>query len=437
MRRTMGLFAAAAAIVLVGTASGGGPAAGGPSRAVQANGASGPAGISADGRYVLFDSTASNLVPGDTNGAQDVFVRDLKTATTERVSVSSTGAQGNDGSGLASISADGQVVAFASPATNLVPGDTNGVSDVFVHNLVTGVTQRVSVSSTGAQANGGSSDASLSGDGNLVGFSSAAANLVPGDTNAQSDLFVHNVTTGVTQRVDVSSAGAQANYSTGGGPISADGRFVAFSSAASNLVAGDTNPHPDAFEHNLATGQTVRVSVSSAGAQVGRASYVTGISANGRVVAFESGAAALVKDDTNHHMFDVFVHNRATSRTRLVDRSSSGAEANLGATVAAVSADGTIVAFESGATNLTVGDTNHRYDIFVRNRVLGRTWRVSVSSSEAQANGDSYLPSISAGGRFVVFASEASNLVRGDTNGVTDVFVRNRTTGTTQRVSVS
>ncbi len=435
--RAIRLGAAAAAIMVIATAAGSAPAAIRPVQTAQANGSSGMGGISANGRYVMFVSSASNLVSGDTNAAQDVFVRDLQTGTTVRVSVSSTGVQANAGSGLASISADGRVVAFASSATNLVPGDTNGVSDVFVHNLVTGMTRRVSVSSTGAQGNAGSSDASLSGDGNLVGFSSSASNLVPGDTNAGSDFFVHNVTTGATRRVDVSSAGVQANYDTGGGPISANGRFVAFSSAASNLVAGDTNHHPDVFEHNLATGKTVRVSVSSTGAQVGRASHVTGISADGNVVAFESGAGTLVKHDTNHHVFDVFVHNRTTGRTRLVDRSSSGAQANLGATVAAVSADGTIVAFESGATNLTVGDANHRYDIFVRNRVTHRTWRVSVSSSEVQGNGDSYLPAISADGRFVAFASQASNLVKGDTNGVFDVFVRNRNTGTTQRVSVS
>ena len=437
MRRTMALIAAAAAIVLVGTASGGGPATAGPIRAVQANGSSGSAGLSADGRYVLFDSTASNLVPGDTNGAQDVFVRDLQTGTTTRVSVSSTGVQGNAGSGFASMSANGHVVAFSSSASNLVPGDTNGVSDTFVRNLVTGVTQRVSVSSTDAQANGASSGSSLSAGGNLVGFGSSASNLVSGDTNAVEDVFVHNVATGATRRVDVSSAGVQANYATGGGGISADGRFVAFSTAASNLVAGDTNHHPDVFEHSLVTGRTVRVSVSSTGAQVGRASYVTGISADGRIVAFESGAAALVKHDANGPEFDVFVHNRVTGRTFLVDRSSSGAQAGLGATVARVSADGTIVAFESDAANLTAGDTNHRYDIFVRNRVTGRTWRVSVSSSEGQGNADSYLPSISADGKLVAFASDASNLVKGDTNGVTDIFVRNRTTGETERVSVS
>ena len=160
------------------------------------------------------------------------------------------------------------------------------------------------------------------------------------------------------------------------------------------------------------------------------------ISANGRVVAFFSDASRLVQHDTNHQ-YDVFVHNRATSRTRRVSVSNSGAQAHLSSTVAAVSADGTIVAFESAATNLDGADSNGRWDIFVRNRVLHRTWRVSVSSSEVQANGASYLPAISADGRFVAFESEASNLVKGDTNGVFDVFVRNRTTGTTERVSVS
>lgn len=435
MRRTMGLLAAAAAIVLVGTASGGGPAAAGPVRAVQANDSSGMGGISADGRHVMFDSTASNLVSGDTNAAQDVFVRDLQTGTTTRVSVSSAGVQGNAGSGLESISADGHVVAFTSSASNLVPGDTNGVADIFVRNLVTGMTQRVSVSSTGAQGDGGSSYATLSGDGNLVTFSSDASNLVTGDTNGVADVFVHKVATGATQRINVSPAGAQAKNGTSAfAPISADGRFVAFSSA-SPLVAGDTNGRADVFVRNLAKGTTVRVSVSSTGAQVYRPSYAMGISADGRVVVFFSGAAKLVPHDTNHQT-DVFVRNRGTSKTRLVSVSTSGAQANFGATVAAISADGRIVAFESPATNLDGTDTNGRWDIFVRNRVTHRTWRVSVSSTEGQGNGDSYLPSISADGKLVAFQSEASNLVNGDTNGVFDIFVRNRTTGTTERVSV-
>ncbi len=433
--RAIRLGAAAAVIMVIATAAAGAPAALGPTQAAQANGSSGSGGISADGRYVMFDSTASNLVSGDTNAAQDVFVRDLNTATTERVSVSSTGAQANAGSGLASISADGHVVAFTSSASNLVPGDTNGVPDIFVRNLVTGMTQRVSVSSTGAQANGGSSYATLSGDGNLVGFSSAASNLVRGDTNNDNDLFVHNVTTGATERVNMSSTGAQADIGTSAWVhISSDGRFVAFSSAAP-LVAGDTNHRGDVFERNLVTGTTVRVSVSSTGAQVSKPSNAMGISADGSVVVFFSDASRLVRHDTNHQ-YDVFVHNRGTSRTRRVSISNSGAQAHLSSTVAAISADGTIVAFESAATNLDGADSNGRWDIFVRNRVLHRTWRVSVSSSEVQANGASYLPAISADGRFVTFQSEASNLVKGDTNGVFDIFVRNRTTGTTGRVSV-
>jgi tricorn protease-like protein len=402
----------------------------------QGNGDSGSPSISADGRYVGFDSAASNLVPGDTNANSDVFVRDLQTGITQRVSVSSTGVQANGGSGLTALSADGHVVAFQSSAPNLVPGDTNGTSDIFVHSLVTGTTQRVSVSSTGAQANGGSGYATLSADGNLVTFSSDASNLVAGDTNQTTDVFVHNMATGVTQRVNVSTSGAQANMGTDAfARISADGRFVAFSSGASNLVAGDTNNRPDVFVRNLATGTTVRVSVSSTGAQVYRASYAMAISADGRVIAFFSRASKLAPHDTNHQT-DVFVRNRATSKTRLVSVSTSGAQANLGATVAAVSADGRVVVFESPATNLAGHDSNRVEDIFVRNRTLHRTWRVSVSSSEAQANGPSYLPAISADGRTVVFESSASNLVPGDTNHVLDVFVRDRITGTTHRVSL-
>lgn len=433
-RRAIQVLAIGALISLPGAGAGGASVTS-VAPSVQGNAISGSPAISAGDRFVAFDSAASNLVPGDTNATSDVFVRDLAAGTTQRVSVSSTGAQANGLSGLGQLSADGHLVAFGSSASNLVPGDTNGTSDIFLRNLVTGMTRRVSVSSAGAQANGGSGYVRLSGDGNLVTFSSAASNLVAADTNGVTDVFVHNIATGATERVNVSTGGAQADTSTAApASISADGRFVAFSSA-SRLVAGDTNNRADVFVRNLANGTTVRVSVSSTGAQVYRSSYAMGISADGRIVVFFSSAAELVPNDTNHQP-DVFVRNRETSKTRLVSVSTSGAEANLGATVAAISADGRIVAFESPAKNLVGHDSNRVSDIFVRNRVLHRTWRVSESSSEGQANGPSYLPAISADGQVVVFESSASNLVAGDTNGVADVFVRDRTTGTTQRVSV-
>jgi Tol biopolymer transport system component len=213
----------------------------------QGNGDSECPSISADGRYVAFASLASNLVPGDTNGRMDIFVHDRLTGQTTRVSVASDGTEGNGDSGFPSISADGRYVAFASLASNLVPGDTNGTWDVFVHDRLTGQTTRVSVASGGAQGNGDSRFPSISADGRYVAFQSYASNLVPGDTNGVLDVFVHDRLTGQTTRVSVASDGTQGDSYSFGSSISADGRYVAFASYASNLVPGDTNGWADVF----------------------------------------------------------------------------------------------------------------------------------------------------------------------------------------------
>jgi Tol biopolymer transport system component len=189
-------------------------------------------------------------VPGDTNNNSDIFVHDRKTGTTERVSVDSAGNQGNSFSEGASVSRDGRFVAFTSVASNLVPGDTNGRSDIFIHDRKTGTTERVSVDSAGNQGNTSSFQPSISRDGRFVAFRSLASNLVPGDTNNNSDIFVHDRKTGITERVSVDSAGNQANDSSSEPSISRDGRFVAFQSFDSNLVPGDTNGVLDIFVHH-------------------------------------------------------------------------------------------------------------------------------------------------------------------------------------------
>src|SRR5947209_1614213 len=237
--------------------------------------------LSADGRFVAFDSAATDLVAGDTNGVSDVFVHDRQTGTTERVSVASDGAQGNGSSGLVTfafppaLSADGRFVAFVSFATNLVASDTNGATDVFVHDRQTGTTERVSVASDGTEGNAASAGATLSADGRFVAFHSAATNLVAGDTNGTNDVFVHDRQTGTTERVSVNGFSA-------GPALSADGRFVAFHSTATNLVAGDTNGATDVFVHDRQTGTTERVSVASDGTQGNDASSYPALSADGR-----------------------------------------------------------------------------------------------------------------------------------------------------------
>jgi Tol biopolymer transport system component len=391
------------------------------SHEAQAESSSDDPAISADGRFVAFMSGADNLVPGDTNDKYDIFVRDRKMGRTELVSVSSSGEQGNRRSWSAAISANGRFVAIFSRASNLVRGDTNGVPDIFVHDRRTDTTERVSVSSAGAEANRHSYLGEISADGRLVAFSSKATNLVEGDTNGDRDAFVHDRRTGTTERVSVSSSGEQANRRSLCCEIAADGRIVAFSSEASNLVEGDTNGDWDAFVHDRVTDEISRVSATSTGGHDAPISAGS-ISADARFVAFSSAATDLVERDTNRRR-DIFVHDRKSGRTERVSVSSAGAEADRGSGSYEISANGRFVAFSSQAGNLARGDAHRAHDVFVHDRRTGRTRLVSVSRQPQQSR-YSLGPAISADGRFVAFYSESAKLVERDTNRRLDVFVR-------------
>jgi hypothetical protein len=391
-----------------------------------------PTAISADGGVVAFESFSTNLVAGDTNGVDDVFARDLQRRKTTRVSVASDGTQGNDLSGSASVSADGRLVAFVSAASNLVPGDTNGVFDAFVRDLKGRTTTRVSVASDATEGNADSNFVGapqFSADGRFVAFESFASNLVPGDTNGTLDVFVKDRTTGQTSRVSLASDGTEANDQSYYPAISADGRFVAFLSSASNLVAGDTNTCgsvipgscADIFVRDRQAGTTTRVSVASDGSQSDGGSESPAISADGRFVSFESFATNLVSGDSNG-AFDVFVHDQQTGATTRVSVASDGAQGNSDSRPSSISGDGRFVAFISYASNLVPGDSNNDTDVFVHDQQTGATSRSSVASDGTQANSGSARPSISRDGRFVAFDSVASNLVPADTNGI-DVFV--------------
>jgi Tol biopolymer transport system component len=269
--------------------------------------------LSADGRFVAFSSVATNLVRRDANNARDVFVHDRQTGRTERVSVGPGGVPGSGGSENAALSADGRFVAFESRARNLVPGDTNGEWDVFVRDRRTGVTERVSVGPGGIQGDKASYVSALSADGRFVAFSSWADNLVPGDTNGTYDVFVHDRRTGTTERVSLGPNGRQGNGNSDNPSLSSDGQFVAFYSYASNLVPGDTNGERDVFVRDRRTGTTARVSLGPNGVQgndfSGSYGAIPALSANGRFVAFDSSANNLVQDDTNGQA-DVYVHTR-------------------------------------------------------------------------------------------------------------------------------
>ena len=260
---------------------------------------------------MVFDSEATNLVLSDWNFQPDIFVHDLTTGHTTRVSVDSNGLEsdGISGWGPSTISANGRYVAFDSSATNLVANDTEGNKDVFVHDRMTRTTIRVSVSSQGFQGNNYSYYSDISEDGNVVAFRSTASNLVPNDTNGEWDTFVHDIPTGRTTRVSVDSAGLEANDSSLECRLSGDGRWVAFKSEASNLVPGDTNGAPDIFLHDRNTGITNRVSTRSVGSEGDFSSTQPSISSDGSLVGFVGRSMDLVPYDQNRHD-DIFIHDR-------------------------------------------------------------------------------------------------------------------------------
>ncbi|MGZ5345297.1 MAG: TolB family protein [Actinomycetota bacterium] len=399
--------------------------------------------LSAGGRFVAFGSDATNLVPGDTNGYTDAFVHDFTTGKTTRVSVRSNGNQADQGDPYSgyyavAISATGRYVAFDSGASDLVAGDTNTHYDVFVHDRTTGKTERVSVRSNGNEGNGESYyNVDISADGRFVTFSSDATNLVPGDTNGATDVFVRDRQTGKTTRVSVRSNGNEGNDASGAYALAmtADGRFITFDSTAATLVGGDTNGYPDIFVHDRSTGKTTRVSVRSNGNQGNASSRENAdLSSNGRFVTFSSDATNLVTGDANGFM-DVFLHDRQTGKTTLVSVRTNGNQANDDSgfgtggyydTMLRMSADGRYVAFASNATNLITGDTNGYMDVFVHDRTTGTTRRASVRSNGSEGNNGSgeYGVAMTRDGRFVGYASYATNLAPGDNNGAEyDIYV--------------
>jgi Tol biopolymer transport system component len=387
------------------------------SSGVQGNGYSRSADISADGRFVAFRSEASNLVSGDTNGDEDIFLRDTQSGQTTLISVDSGGTQGDGGSFYPAISADGRFIAFTSDATNLVSGDTNDLTDIFLYDRQTGTTTRVSVSSNGQQAdNISDSYVSISGDGRLITFNSEATNLVEGDTNGVSDVFVHDRQSGLTERVSLDSNDAQANAGSFNPAISADGRFVTFSSSATNLVSADTNSHSDIFVRDRQTGVTMRVSVNSSGVEADRGGRDASISGDGRYVTFSSDATNLLNEEPYGYPH-VYVHDLQTGETSLASIAVDGYQMVGWAEMPDISEDGRYIAFEFEDR----GDGIAFRAIYIHDRLTGSTTRVSGSGGGAEDS--SFGPAISGDGRYVAFSSSNSHLVPGDTNGMVDIFL--------------
>lgn len=378
--------------------------------------------ISDYGRFVAFSSAADNLVAGDL-GFFDVFVHDCITRDTTRISVDLNGQQADDVSFSPAVSADGRFIAFQSNATNLIAADTNGTGDIFVRDRGLQSTTRVSVDSNGAEVLGASQAPDISADGRFVTFSSGASTLVPGDSNFRNDIFLHDRLNGLTTLVSVDATGTQPNEDCFSPAISADGQHVAFHTTANNLATADFNGVADVFLRDRQAGNLLLVSTTPLGQPGNGQSLDPSISSDGRFVAFASDASDLVAGDTNG-LRDIFLRDLQTGQTTLVSVDSNGVQANSLSDFAVVSSDGFFVAFASDADNLVAGDTNSDRDIFVRDLRSGITSLVSVDSAGVHGNGFSEAPVLSADGSSVAFESRASNLVAADNNDRTDVFVR-------------
>ncbi|HUG70323.1 MAG TPA: Calx-beta domain-containing protein, partial [Pirellulaceae bacterium] len=400
--------------------------------------------ISADGRYVVFTSRAGDLVPNDTNGAEDVFLRDVVAGTTTLVSVDVTGAgSGSSASMNPELSDDGQWITFISDAGNLVANDTNNVRDVFVRDMQNSATTLVSVNSVGTGPGNNSSDSPrITPDGNFVVFTSQASNLVGDDTNGTTrDVFVRDLINGTTTLVSRNSAGTGSGSGNSSNPtISGNGQFVAFVSNASNLAANDTNGSTaDVFVHDLLAGVTTLLSVNSDSSGSGNLSSSSPIITNdGAIVVFASHASNFVADDNNGSQ-DIFIRDLAAATTTVA--SAAFAPSASGSRISnspEISADGRRITYLSTAGDLVAGDTNGQQDVFVFDALTETTSLVSVDTTgAASGNSASGNARISADGRYVAFTSNANNLVANDTNGSTqDVFVRDLESQTTTLISV-
>jgi Tol biopolymer transport system component len=360
--------------------------------------------LSRDGAHVAFASAAGNLVAGGTGGTVEVFVRDRGADGTWRTTLVSATAQDRPGNGDSyspSISADGSVVAFSSEATNLDGGGGPGRPDVFVWHRDTRRVTRISRGLLGGVADGGSYSPSISADGSVVAFSSDATDLVVGDLNDLSDVFVWSPdpVTRVASLVRVAtSLLGEPRGSSFQPSLSADGGVVAFASDAPNLVAGDGNDTIDVFVHDRATGTTTLASTVASGNAANGPSFFPAISGGGDRVAFVSMATDLGPDGGAQP--NVYVHDRGTGATTLVSQGASGEPADSSSFAPAISADGRYVAFDSAASNLVGWDSNGGEDVFVRDTASGRTTKLDAGGGGAQG----FYPGISPDGSYVAFA---------------------------------
>ena len=403
------------------------------SQGVPANSSCKNPDISYDGRFVVFECRASNLVPNDTNKVSDIFVHDRQTGATERVSVGPNGIQANGPSDEPAISDDGRFVVFTSKAKNLLPPTTQAVGiasyrgpgiNVYLHDRQTGITSLVSMDANGQPADRRAWLPDISPDGRYIVYSSHSSNLVVPDMNGiKRDAFVYDRVTGTTEYADIMSNGL--NPWSGGAlaAISAEGRVVTYRSKASDLVRDDTNRKFDIFAYERSTLDIKRVSVSTTGRQATSDAHNPQVSADGRFVVYESPAQLDSRDQNSS--IDVYVHSLPAAATALASVTASGHAGNNPSVTPVLSGDGRYIAYSSKSSDLVHGDTNGLSDIFIFDQVTGETTRGSLGDSDQQAAGGSCIsPAISGDGRFVAFVSTARNLIEGITSRPGSIYVR-------------
>lgn len=449
--------------------------------------------LSANGRYIAFQSEAGGLVDNDLNGLNDIFVKDLQTGALVRASVSSQAIEGTGPSFDAQISEDGSFVVFASQAENLVANDSNNQPDIFVKKLQTGALEIASLSTAGDASDGWSESPSISSDGRFVAFKSFAKNLSPADTQSYSDIFVKDMQSSALYLVSSDIDGIVGNYVSTAPMISSNGQSVVFVSGAWNLVSNDSNGSFDVFVKNIVTNtvtlvpkaQTIFVgsdcfpSISSEGQFVSFGtleslvandqrgqdtyrfdlqsgsyeivtqvnsllssttgngdSYIGAINHDGTVIAFDSFASNIIADSVGTQG-QVYARRTSNGQVQLVSSSASGVASNQNSRNPSLTLDGQWVAFESMASNLVSDDFNGNYDIFVKNINTGAIERISTTAQGAEANNSSWDASISGDGRFVAFISQSNSFDSNDQNGTQDIYVKDRQTGRVIRASTN
>jgi len=403
-----------------------------------------------NGRFVTFWSSATNLVSGDTNGVFDLFLHDSLTGQTSRLTVDNSGVEADTGQTdytllhPAAMSIDGRYVVFESTASNL-GALAGGISQLYERDILAGTTTLIT--SCEGDGDGDSYAPVMTPDGTAIAFTSLATSPWPGcisatDTNGLSDVYVESSAYG-QRRVSVDAQGLvvnnQANGASSEPTISETGDLVAFTSTASNLIATDANGAvSDIFLKNLIDESVSLISVNSAGTQAsGGNSYSPSISGDGSVIAFVSEATNLVTGD-NNGVADIYVHDIQTGQTERVSVDSSGNQANGASSHPVISQNGRYVLFESVATNLVAGDTNGLGDIFIHDRVRGETYLATRDLSGTLADGHSAMPAFSGNGRYLAYATDATNIVTPDTNAVSDIVVENQTDiATTEAVALT